>query len=81
MEPDGKLICYTSEEDGWRCFYARPVDGATKRPAGAPFAVFHSHDSRGGLSQIHLGQFEIAVARGKMVFQLAETKGNIWMRE
>src|SRR6185295_14946032 len=32
--PDGKLLYFLSERDGFRCFWAQPVDPATKHPAG-----------------------------------------------
>ena len=43
-----------------------------------PAARWRDH---GGLMQIDIGSLNIAVAQYKMAFQLAETKGNIWMRE
>jgi Tol biopolymer transport system component len=39
--PRGNLLYFLSERDGFRCFWAQHLDPATKRPVGAPFAVYH----------------------------------------
>jgi serine/threonine protein kinase len=44
--PDGKLLYFLSERDGFRCIWAQTLDSATKRPAGAPVPVQHFHRSR-----------------------------------
>jgi len=77
--PDGNLLYFTSERDGFRCIWARRLDPSTKRPRGAPFAVFHSHTARLNLMNVGLGPLELAVARDKLVFNMAERTGNIWM--
>jgi Tol biopolymer transport system component len=76
--PDGNLIYFTSERDGFRCIWAQRVDRVTKRPAGAPFTVYHSHTSRRSLRNVGLGPLEISVARNALVFNLGEVTGNIW---
>jgi eukaryotic-like serine/threonine-protein kinase len=76
--PDGRLIYAMSGRDGSQCIWAQRVDAATKRPVGAPFAVFHSHNAR-----LSLTDFEdlIAIGRDKMLFSMGEHTGNIWMAE
>jgi Tol biopolymer transport system component len=44
--PDGRLIYALSGRDGFWCIWAQRVDASMKRPVGAPFAVFHSHNPR-----------------------------------
>src|SRR5687767_13488500 len=44
--PDGRWIYVLSNLDGFRCVWAYPVDALTRRPAGSPVAVFHSHGAR-----------------------------------
>ena len=47
--PDGNLLYYISEADGFRCIRARRLDPATKRPIGQPLDVYHSHSARRSL--------------------------------
>ena len=76
--PDGNLIYFTSERDGFRCIWAQRLDRALKRPAGAPFSVHHFHTSRRSLMNVGLGPLEISVARNALVFNLGERTANIW---
>jgi serine/threonine protein kinase/Tol biopolymer transport system component len=76
--PDGNLIYFTSEQDGFRCVRAQRLDGATKRPVGDPFYVHHFHASRRSLKNVGLGPLEISVSRSGLVFNLGEITSNIW---
>ncbi len=77
--PDGKLLYFLSERDGFRCFWAQPIDPATKHPAGTPFAVQHFHRARFSIRYPNTGIVGLGVARDKIVFAMRETTGNIWM--
>lgn len=79
--PDGNLLYFLSDRDGFRCIWAQRLDAATKRPAGSPVPVQHFHHARQSLSGVTGGPAAIAlsVTRGGMVFALAELTGNIWM--
>ena len=46
---------------------------------GAPFAVFHAHDAR--ISLADQGVPYLSASHGKMLFNMAERTGNIWMAE
>jgi len=76
--PDGKLTYTVSVRDGFSCIWAQRHDPATKRPVGAPFAVFHSHNARFLLDPTEVS---LAIGRDKMLFSLGERTGNIWMAE
>jgi eukaryotic-like serine/threonine-protein kinase len=76
--PDGSLIYFTSERDGFRCIWAQRLEAGSKRPTGAPFNVFHFHTARRSLMNVGLGPLEISVARDALVFNLGEITGNIW---
>ncbi len=76
--PDGNLLYFTSERDGFRCIWAQRLDAVSKRPVGAPFGVYHFHTSRRSLMNVGLGPLEISVARNALVFNLGEITGNIW---
>lgn len=77
---DDKLIFFTSDRDGYRCIWAQPL-GVDMRPAGAPIAVYHSHQSRRRLENLDITPFEMSVGRDRIVFNQAELTGNIWLLE
>lgn len=76
---DGKLVYYTSYRDGFRCIWAQLLDNDTKRPSGPPVAVYHSHSARVSLRNAGLDHLKISVARDKLVFNMGELRGNLWM--
>ncbi|MDQ1474177.1 MAG: eukaryotic-like serine/threonine-protein kinase [Bryobacterales bacterium] len=76
--PDGNMLYFTSERDGFRCIWAQRLDRVTKHPVGAPFNVHHFHTSRRSLMNVGLGPLEISVTRNALVFNLGEITGNIW---
>ena len=77
--PDGALLYGQSSRDGHECLWAQRVDRATKRPAGEPLAIFHSHGTRRSIgNQTHSEWF---VASDQILFSMGERTGNIWMAE
>jgi len=80
--PDGNLLYFLSERDGFRCLRAQRLDPATKRPLGLPIDVYHFHSARQSL----LGagdpvNVNPAIAVDKVVFGMLEPTGNIWMTD
>jgi Tol biopolymer transport system component len=75
----GNLIYSASDRDGFTCIWAQRLDAATKRPLGAPFAVFHAHNAR--ISLANQGETYLSIGRDKMLFNMTERTGNIWMAE
>jgi hypothetical protein len=47
----------------------------------APFPIYRSHSARCSLMNMDVGMLEISVAGGRLVFNMAERSGNIWMAE
>jgi Tol biopolymer transport system component len=79
--PGANFLYFWSERDGSPCLWAQHLDSATKRPVGAPAVIQHFH-SRGLSSRnLYLGAPGIAVARDKVLFNLGEHTGNVWMTE
>ncbi|HOC41611.1 MAG TPA: protein kinase [Thermoanaerobaculales bacterium] len=76
--PDGRLLYYLSDRDGFNCMWARPLDPVTRRPAGEPFAVLHAHRSDMKMLRPEKSWFSLAVGRGRLVFNAAETTGEIY---
>ena len=79
--PDGRLLYFLSERDGFRCLWAQAFDAANKRPSGPMFAVYHSHLARQSMLNLSLSPLGIGVAPGKFIFNMAERTGNIWMTD
>jgi serine/threonine protein kinase len=77
--PGERLLYFSSSRDGAQCIWAQGLDPATKRPVGPPFAVLHFHRARRSLANMPLPMFEMSIGRDKIVFDIGETTGNIWM--
>ena len=78
--PDGGLLYFLSERDGFRCIWAQRLDRKTKHAAGEPFPVYHFHHSQQSLTGLGSpGKVGLSVTRDGLLFSLAETTGNIWM--
>jgi eukaryotic-like serine/threonine-protein kinase len=80
--PDGNLLYFLSERDGFRCFWAQRLDPATKRAAGPAFAVHHFHQAGRSLMQAEeVVRIGFSVTSDKIIFSLPETRGNIWLAD
>ena len=78
--PDGNVLYWISNRDGFRCLAARRLNPTTKRPLGEMFYVLHLHSARHSMMPFQNPNFgRPAVARDKIVFSLAARTGNIWM--
>jgi len=78
--PNGNLIYYLSERDGFRCIWAQKLDALSKKPSGPAFPIAHFHSTRHSLFPLtNVGQIGLTVAPGKLVFSLAELNGNVWV--
>jgi serine/threonine protein kinase len=79
--PDGNSIYYLSSRDGSLCIWLQRVDPMTKIPVGAPIAVQHLHGKRQSISTVPIQDIDIAVSPDRIIFNMAELHGNIWMAE
>jgi Tol biopolymer transport system component/tRNA A-37 threonylcarbamoyl transferase component Bud32 len=77
--PDGTLVYFLSERDGFRCFWAQPLDPKTKRPEGEPFAVRHFHQARLSYDADTFAGIQLSIGADKLVFPNRERTGNIWL--
>jgi hypothetical protein len=64
--PNGNVLYY----------YSNP---ASKRSVGGPVDIAHWHSTRRSLTNVGLGALEMPVARDKMLYNLGEVTGNIWL--
>jgi tricorn protease-like protein len=81
--PNGGLLYFLSDRDGFRCIWARRLNAATKEPTGDAFAVRHFHRARRSLKRMTgtTGLIGLSVAPGRMVFSFGELTGSIWLEE
>ena len=77
--PDGNVLYFLSERDGFRCIRGQRLNPATKHPLGPPFDVYHFHHARRSLGTVDPIGISPTVARDKIVFSMIETTGGIWM--
>jgi eukaryotic-like serine/threonine-protein kinase len=79
--PDGKRIYFVSDRDGFACLWSQPVEPETKRPVGPPLALYHIHQVRRSILNVGWALMNIALAPDKIVLNLGEMTGNIWMTQ
>jgi serine/threonine protein kinase len=82
LSPDGNILYFNSNRDGFNCFWGQRLNPKTKHPMGAPFAIQHIHNQRliPGTDN-PLNRMEISVARDKIVTNLEEFRSDIWMMQ
>lgn len=75
--PNGNLLYHISDRDGFTCIWANRLDPITKRPVGPPMAVMHFHSGSSSLDTAY--GLELSVADDKLVVDIGESSGNIWL--
>ena len=79
--PDGNLLYFFSERDGFRCIWAQRLEPSSKRPVGPAFPIYHSHDPSRSIKNIIPGYLAMAVSGNQIVFPMGELTGNIYITE
>jgi len=79
--PDGNSIYFYSRCDGYGCIWKLNLDRNTKKPIGPPSAVHHFHNARISLMHMSLSRMGISAAQDKLIFNLVENTGNLWMMQ
>jgi len=77
--PDGSLLYFLSERDGFRCIWAQRLDAATKHPHGEPFAVQHFHQARLAFDSQDFVALHLSIGPDSLIFTNRERTGNIWL--
>jgi Tol biopolymer transport system component/DNA-binding winged helix-turn-helix (wHTH) protein len=76
--PDGNTIYFLSDRDGFRCIWAQRLD-QRKHPIGDSTPILHVHQSSRSMSSVGPGDLSISVARDKIVFNMSQREGNLWL--
>jgi Tol biopolymer transport system component len=79
--PKRKVVYFLSDRDGYRCIWGQRVDDRAEYTVGPPFTVYHAYSVRHSLKNEQGGEFAMSVAADKLVFNMGERAGNIWMAE
>jgi Tol biopolymer transport system component len=82
--PDGNLLYFISERDGFRCIWAQRLHPVTKSPVDPPFAVQHFHTGAGALLtnfRANPQQIGLSASTQGIVYSLEELRGNVWTME
>jgi Tol biopolymer transport system component/tRNA A-37 threonylcarbamoyl transferase component Bud32 len=77
--PRGDSLYFASERDGYRCLWIQRLRSSNKRPLGEPQPFQHFHSARASLKNITSSWFGFSVAGDKIVYELGERTGRIWM--
>ena len=79
--PGGDVVYFWSDRDGSPCLWALRLDPQTRQPAGPPVNVQHVHSRGLSWKNLYLGAPDLAVARDRILLNLGEHTGNIWMTD
>ena len=77
--PDSGTIYYLSNHDGKVCIWGQRIDRATGHPVGDAFPVWHFHEARRSLAGVPLPLRGLTLSRDRLVVNLSEGAGNIWL--
>jgi Tol biopolymer transport system component len=78
--PNGSLVYFVSRADGHQCIWARRFDGAKGQMVGSSFPVHHFHSLRDSLDNLTASDFDFSLGSDKLVLNMVEVTGKIWMR-
>jgi serine/threonine protein kinase/Tol biopolymer transport system component len=79
--PMGDVLYYESDRDGSWCVWAQRLQRETMRAVGPPVAIHHAHSARLSIGNIGPTNRGLAASRDRVVFNMGEMTGNIWMTE
>jgi Tol biopolymer transport system component/tRNA A-37 threonylcarbamoyl transferase component Bud32 len=76
--PNGKLIYFTSSRDGYSCIWGIRL-GASYRPEGAPFPVYHFHKASLSPGLAVFNGIDMFMGPNQIYLSLGEMSGSIWL--
>ena len=79
--PDGRILYYLSNRDGFFNVWGRRFDGTAGLPQREPFRLTTFRSSDRMISPESISEVEIAVARNRLVLPLTDVSSQIWLLE
>jgi eukaryotic-like serine/threonine-protein kinase len=79
--PEGNVVYFGSNRDGFNCIWGQRLDRHTKRPVGPPVDLGHFHSAARRLGNVGVAFRGLSVARDKIVFTVEERIGNLWLMQ
>ena len=80
LSPDGRMLYFTSNRDGYDCIWVQKLDPTTKHPLGAPTAIQHFHSERQfPLVDNPLISMELFVAKDMLITSPNDVHTDVWM--
>ena len=76
--PDGGLLYFHSNRDGFPCIWAQKLDSAN-RPSGPAVAVKHFHSISLGTYLMRPTDFRMSVSNDQLVLNLIKQSANLWV--
>ncbi len=76
--PDGNVLYFRSKRDGYHCIWARRL-GPGKKPQGEPIPIQHFHAAAFGLYLLKATEFNITLAKDRLVLNASKEHSNLWM--
>src|SRR5262249_60986212 len=76
--PDGGVIYFRSDRDGFQCIWSQKLD-SVKRPAGSPVAVQHFHSIAFGTYMVSASDYHLSVAKDRLALNLAKGTADLWV--
>jgi Tol biopolymer transport system component len=75
---NGSTIYFQSNRDGFKCLWGRRFNTRSGSPEGSIRSLGHFHARASNLDEISHEAFSYWVARGQVVLNVAESRGNVW---
>jgi len=75
--PDGGVLYFGSDRDGFQCIWSQKLDAA-KRPAGGPAPVQHFHSIAFGTYMVNASDYHLSVAKDRLALNLAKGSADLW---
>jgi Tol biopolymer transport system component len=76
--PDGGVLYFHSNRDGFPCIWSQKLDTA-RRPVGSPQTVQHFHSVSFGTYLMNPQDFHISVAKDRLLLNLTKETANLWV--
>jgi eukaryotic-like serine/threonine-protein kinase len=83
LSPNGKVLYFTSNRDGFVCVWFLRLDPKSKKPLGPPAPLQHYHGAQRSIALILPFQrsLHLSVASDRMLANLDEFRSDVWMIE